>query len=436
VLIIGALAAWLLARSLSRPLGQLTAAAHRVANGAYEDAPLDVRRRDEIGVLAQAFATMRERVAAATSALRNERDVLDAVLQSAGDGIVMLDPDGLVIVANERWSELLGGTAGLMAAADLQQIGRSGDDASFAAVVRTWLADPACQTVADFERFGANPAAYRRFRCYTAPVRGRDGVAIGRILVLRDVTRESEAERMRTALVANVSHELRSPLTAIKGYVDTLLQGAPWEADTEREFLEIIGAAADKLASLVENLLDAAKMDAGVLSLEREPVRVDRIAQEVVGRLQPLTPHHDLTVVTTAHPSLALADPLRVEQVLTNLVENAIKYAPDGGPVTVQVEGGDELTVRVHDQGIGIAPEEVVHLFERFYRADTSLARTTRGLGLGLYICRSLVEAHGGRIWVESAGPGHGSVFAFTLPGLTGLAEPDRGVAVAAGRPG
>src|SRR5581483_4604318 len=167
-----------------------------------------------------------------------------------------------------------------------------------------------------------------------------DSELIGRIFVLRDVTRESEAERMRTALVSTVSHELRSPLTSIKGYTDTLLDGGPWDDATEREFLEIIRISSEKLSGLVDNLLDAAKMEAGVLKLEQEPVRVERIVQQVVSHKKLLAPNHPLSAEIEPDLPMANADPFRLEQVITNLVENAIKYSPDGGPITVRVRGG------------------------------------------------------------------------------------------------
>jgi signal transduction histidine kinase len=135
-----------------------------------------------------------------------------------------------------------------------------------------------------------------------------------------------------------------------------------------------------------------------------------------------LAPKHPLHVETDPNLPLANADPFRLEQVITNLVENAIKYSPDGGPITVRVRGGDVITVSVADRGVGVTSEQAEHLFERFYRVDGSLARATKGVGLGLFICRSLVEAHGGRIWVESQ-PGAGSTFSFTLPVLAVAAE-------------
>ena len=421
----GAVAAWLLAASLTGPLARLTASSERIAAGEFHQ-PVTVRSSDEIGILARSFDSMRERVAASTYALRDERDVLNAVLESAGAGLLMTDAAGTPLVANRRWQQMLDGE-GLSAGSGLERVG-GGESLPDAA--RGWLTDRERVVTADFERF----EPYRRFRLYTAPVHGADQLGgqdapLGRIFVLRDVTRESEAERMRTALIATVSHELRSPLTAIKGYTDSLIDSGPWDATTEREFLTIIAASADKLAALVDNLLDAAKMEAGVLRLEREPVRVERIAQQVAAHRQMYASRHPVTVDAAPDLPLADADPMRVEQVLANLVDNAIKYSPNGGPITIRIVGGDTLTVSVSDRGVGIAPEHIERLFERFYRVEGDLARTTKGVGLGLYICKSLIEAHGGHMWVDST-PGVGSTFSFTLPKL-----PDSDDAVMTPRP-
>jgi signal transduction histidine kinase len=267
----------------------------------------------------------------------------------------------------------------------------------------------------DFER--AEP--YARFRVYTAPVRHHAGAVLGRIIVLRDVTRETQAERMRSALVATVSHELRSPLTAISGYTATLLHDGPWDAQPQHEFLEVIATSAARLSALVDNLLDAASLEAGALRLQREPVRIERLAERVLAQRRLLAGACSLELETVPGLPLADADPIRVEQVLGNLVDNAIKYSPRGGRVRVRVARGADgcLEVSVSDQGLGIPAEHLERLFERFYRVDSN-TRGTRGAGLGLFICKSLVEAHGGRIWVTSQ-PGHGSTFTFSLPMLS-----------------
>jgi two-component system phosphate regulon sensor histidine kinase PhoR len=441
----GAFGAWLLARSLAAPLARLTAAARRVAGGDY-DLPTGVPPgADEIGGLARAFEVMRQRVAESTGTLRHERDLREAVLDSTGDGILMVTRAGETAVANARWAEFVGGE-GLPAAAALLRTDGGGTLGEAAAA---WLADPERVASADFER----PAPpYRRFRCYSAPVPtapdfGR--TPCGRIFVLRDVTRESEAERLRSAFVATVSHDLRSPLAAIAGYAHTLLREDAWDPQTRREFLEIIAASADTLARLVDNLLDAATLEAGALRLEPEPVRVERIAERVVAHRRPLTPAHELRLEVAPGVPLADADPLRLEQVLTNLVDNAIKYSPEGGPVTVRVAPGragtgrDEsgaapsgspppdapegatVVVAVSDRGVGLTAEQAGRVFDRFYRATDALGGAPRGVGLGLYLCKRLVEAQGGRIWAEST-PGRGTTFTFTLPALV-TAEDGRG---------
>jgi two-component system sensor histidine kinase ResE len=219
----------------------------------------------------------------------------------------------------------------------------------------------------------------------------------------------------RAALIATVSHELRSPLSVIMGYVHTLLDGVAWDAGQSREFLQIIAASAEKLSVLVADLTDAARMDAGAFQLQREPVRIERIAARVIANHRVLAPRHYLSVAAAPDLPLADADPIRIEQVITNLVENAVKYSPSGGTITVRITTDEGLTVSVIDEGAGIDPATIGHLFEPFYRADGSLERRTHGAGLGLYICRRLIESHGGHIWAEST-PGAGCTFSFTVP--------------------
>jgi signal transduction histidine kinase len=319
------------------------------------------------------------------------------------------------VVANRAWTALVGGDR-LAAANDLQRA--DGGAGGFAEAAERWLADAEQIAAADFERFDP----YQRMRAYSAPVRYHSrGAILGRIFVLRDVTRETEAERMRSALIATVSHELRSPLTAITGYTDTLLHDGPWDETTQREFLEVVALSASRLAALVDNLLDAATLEAGALRLQREPVRVERIAERVLAQRRLLSGNCTLHLETRPGLPLADADPLRVEQVLSNLVDNAIKYSPGGGAIHVRVAAeqppGSGVSISVSDHGLGIPAEHQEHLFERFYRVDGG-GRAVKGVGLGLYICRSLVESHGGRIWVESK-PGSGSTFIFTLPSVS-----------------
>lgn len=226
---------------------------------------------------------------------------------------------------------------------------------------------------------------------------------------------QRELARMQDEFVSTVSHELRTPLGFIKGYVTTLLrEDANWDEETRRDFLRIIDEEADRLTELIDNLLDSSRLESGTLSMTMEPVRVTTLLRDAVSRAQSLYPDMDLRLeVPPDLPTLRL-DATRIAQVLDNLLSNAHKYAP-GAPVTVRARvEGDHLRVEVEDEGPGIAPEHIPHLFERFYRvADNHSA--ARGTGLGLYICRKIVEAHGGDVGVHSE-VGRGTTFYFTLP--------------------
>jgi signal transduction histidine kinase len=226
------------------------------------------------------------------------------------------------------------------------------------------------------------------------------------------------ANQHKTDLLSTVSHELRTPLGAIKGYATALLRfGTRIRPAERREFLESIDRAADRLSALIEDLLLAQRLEAGKLPITLEPLSLTELAEEVVAELAPRAVDH--AFVCALPPSLppACGDGRRVRQVLLNLLDNAVKYSPDGGEIriTAETRNGDVL-VRVKDQGLGIPAEHLGRVFERFHRVETGPTRATRGTGLGLAICQGIIQAQGGRIWAESAGPGEGSAFQFTLP--------------------
>ena len=215
--------------------------------------------------------------------------------------------------------------------------------------------------------------------------------------------------------LANTSHELRTPLGFIKGYVTTLLrEDANWDEETTEEFLHIVDDEADRLCELIDNLLDSSRLETGTLSLSLEATRIEPIIRDVVSRTRSLYPYMPLNVnIAEKLPDLRI-DATRIAQVLNNLLSNAHKYAP-GAEVNLRVsQRGNQIHLEVDDQGPGILAEHITNLFERFYRVPDS-KDNARGTGLGLYICRKLVEAHGGEIGVDSE-PGVGSRFYFTLP--------------------
>jgi two-component system sensor histidine kinase KdpD len=231
----------------------------------------------------------------------------------------------------------------------------------------------------------------------------------------REVANLKKLDRLKTELLGTVSHELRTPLAAIKGYATTLIQHERMKAEERREFLSIIDSESDRLEELISNLLDMSRLEAGVLRVDPAPVRLAPVISTVVERAQHLTQDHSIAFDCQDDPWVR-ADVPRVLQIVTNLLNNAIKYSPDGGPITVVAwQRQSMLNVSVIDPGVGIPPRELDTIFDRFHRVEGDLARRVSGTGLGLAICRGLVEAHGGRIWVESE-PGSGSSFTFSLP--------------------
>ncbi len=226
-----------------------------------------------------------------------------------------------------------------------------------------------------------------------------------------------EADRLKTELLANVSHDLRTPLTSIKGYTTTILRHFDRLADEEkRDFLHEIEIASDRLTELIENLLQLSKLEAGGFHMQKEPVVIVSLLTNAVEDLEQKTKGRRFVTRCDERLPLIDGDPRRIRQVLDNLLSNAVKYSPENTDITVECISTDsEVKVRVTDQGVGISPEELEKVFDRFYQASSGASQRGGGVGLGLAICKGIIEAHGGRIWAEST-LGKGSTFTFTLP--------------------
>ncbi|MGD9100283.1 MAG: ATP-binding protein, partial [Anaerolineae bacterium] len=233
---------------------------------------------------------------------------------------------------------------------------------------------------------------------------------------LQDTQALSEANRLKAELISTLAHEMRTPLTSIKGYSTALLmEDVSFDPQSQAEFLQIIDQECDVLQDLIHDLLESSIIDAGLLRIEPQPVRLPRLAQAVVNDVARRTDKHRLVLDFQDFP-IVDADPQRIAQVLRNLLDNAVKYSPDGGIIVVRGEvNGDEVVVSVADQGVGLTPEDLNRLFEKFFRVESGLVRHVIGSGLGLPICHTIVESHGGRIWAEST-VGEGTTLYFTLP--------------------
>jgi signal transduction histidine kinase len=229
---------------------------------------------------------------------------------------------------------------------------------------------------------------------------------------------KTRLEDMQSTFVSIVSHELQTPVAIIKSYAATLArEDAVWPPETIQRVSRNIEEECDRLHRLITDLLDLSRIQAGRVAMRVGSVDLPQLTLEVLDQLAPRSPRHSLRASFPPNFPIVRGDADQLRRALFNLVQNAVKYSPNGGEILVVGEVGDtDVMVRVIDQGVGIAPGEEERIFERFHRADTRLSRTTAGVGLGLYITRSIIRAHGGQIWASSPGPGRGSVFTFTLP--------------------
>jgi two-component system phosphate regulon sensor histidine kinase PhoR len=251
-------------------------------------------------------------------------------------------------------------------------------------------------------------------------LRGGDAEIMGVVATLNDITDLRNVERMKTEFVSSVSHELRTPLTSIKGFIRTLLDDREgyYDRETQMEFYTIIDTECDRLVRLINDLLNVSRIESGrALDLQLKEVNLRGLIEKVVASQKAYTSRHQFAATIAADLPSITADEDKLDQVLTNLVSNAIKYSPEGGTITIAASKADDsgVEVSITDQGVGIPKEHQEKIFARFHRVDNRTSREAGGTGIGLYLVKHLVEAHGGQIRVESQ-PGKGSVFTFTLP--------------------
>jgi PAS domain S-box-containing protein len=363
-------------------------------------------------------ARLAEERAVAQEALRDAARLRGAILEHMGEALVLADADGRIVVANRCFAEMTGLSSERVTGRSVRRLGRlltAGVGAERAARLRAIIGAPAAEGVEIVEQIRPERRTLE-VRSTAVPI---DGERTGRLFVLRDVTREHAVDRMKGEFVSLVSHELRTPLTSIKGYVELLVSGEAGDlGDDQREFLDVVKRNADRLMSLVDELLDISRMEAGKVDLRLSSVDLGHLVGAVAEsmRLQLAAKGQPLRLDVEDHLPAVRADPDRITQIVTNLLSNAHKYTPAGGSIRIMVgaEGGC-VRVRVEDSGIGLSEAEQAQLFTKFFRARNPTTQEVGGTGLGLAITKSLVEQHGGAMTVTST-QGVGSTFAFTLP--------------------
>ncbi len=348
-----------------------------------------------------------------------EKHHLNAIIENSADGVMILDGLWRVRTANRALEQITG-----LRREEL--LGRPcGDLLRLTSPQGTPICTEACPLACAagdphpyVEGLLTTPDGRRVHVGITYSVlRTPDGRLREAIANVRDITRQKEAEELQSTFVSVVSHELKTPVAIIKGYAGTLRrEDADWDRETLRRGLQVIEEESDRLDRLISNLLEASRIQAGGVRLERTPLHLPALVQKLVEDMAPQTDRHTFEIAFPADFPPVMADFERMRMVLSNLISNAIKYSPQGGAIRI---GGwveeERVVVYVSDEGIGIPAGEIPRIFERFYRVDNRLSRTTEGTGLGLYLCRVALEAHGGEIWVRSQ-PGQGSTFYFSLP--------------------
>jgi PAS domain S-box-containing protein len=355
--------------------------------------------------------------------LQEQTRRLEALIQSMEDGLILSDLENKVIYANRRVGELASLPPEELAGASVKKVlarilVNAQDAQKTQWVIRNIFEKPAARKVeVDLDLSGQTVS----MRLETFDVTDSSDTIIGHGLILQDVTADRELDRMKSSLISTVSHELRTPLAGIKGYVSTLLaDDVEWDRSSQREFLSVISNETDRLSGLVNNLLDLSRIEAGSLQISHQMCDLEEIIRRAAEQAQIQTSNRFEVRIEPNLPPL-FGDPPRLETILRNLIENAVKYG--GAEATIRVDVSrqqDHLVFRVSDDGPGIPPEESKRIFDSFYRVDNSLARTASGAGLGLAICQGFVRAHGGRIWVEPQAVG--ACIAFLIP-LNGRAD-------------
>jgi len=411
VALITALVSLWLSRRISRPLEEMTRGAARFANGELGER-LALRGSAEIDALALAMNQMAVQLGDRISAVVNQRNEQEAMLASMVEGMLAVDTEERILRINRAAETLLGIRSGQVLGRRLQEVVRKADLQRFVA-----------RTLASREPVEADLTLHdqqeRFLQAHGTLLRGAAGEVLGALIVLNDITRLRRLETLRRDFVANVSHELKTPITAIKGCVETLLDGAAADPEAGRRFLDIIARQGERLNAIIDDLLtlsrieqDAEKHD---IPLQTGPVR--EVVQAALQSCSVTAAARSVTLgIDCPEPFPAAISPPLLEQALVNLIDNAVKYSDEGATVEVTVRCADgELSIAVRDRGCGIPREHLSRLFERFYRVDKARSRKVGGTGLGLAIVKHIVQAHRGRVVVAST-PGEGSVFTIVLP--------------------
>ena len=407
VAIITTFLAIFIARSTTRPLRELSDSVKRISSGEFSE-KIVPSTRDEIGELTHNFNNMVDQLQIQYESMRQESQKLNSILQEMTDGVMIVDQNGRVQMMNPASEKLFSISIG------------KANNRSIAEVVRDYHLIEIWQRCRDTKENQVVSLDLPTKKLTLQAIATSMGTSMPDqyLLVFQDMTRLRQLETVRRDFISNISHELRTPLAALKALTETLQTSAIDDPPAAKRFIHRIEKEVDSLSLIVSELLELSRIESGKVPLHLSVLSPEDILKPPIERLHLQAENSGLTISLHLDPELpkVLADPLRIEQVVVNLLHNAIKFTPPDGRIDLHVENDpteNRLIFSITDTGIGIAPEDLPRIFERFFKADR--ARSGGGTGLGLAISRHLVEIHGGKIWVKSQ-PKKGCTFYFTLP--------------------
>lgn len=412
-LLIAGLAGWYLSYTITAPLRGLRDAAKRLAEG-NSDAYIQLKSADEIGDLARSFNEMAKELTEKMDQLQLEKSKMTTALSSMTDGLIALDSEGKVVLANKVAEDLFRKEEASIISAGIENVTAS--QTLVAAFLKVLSSG---EVVAKELTLHGKPEHI--LWVYIAPIKGADGAREGAVGVFRDITQLRQLQRLQSQFVSNVSHELRTPLTAIQGFANLLRESGRSEEKVWKKSLGLLSKETNRLSRLVNDLLQLSKLESSKLKLNKKSFSVSTLVTQTVKQLESRAGRYKLAleVKKPRGKVYVLADEDRVKQVLINLIDNAIKFTPAGGKIVAIVEEkDDQVQVAIQDSGPGIPAQDLPHIFDRFYRGKQALLKDTGGSGLGLAIVKEIVEAHDGSIEAESE-EGKGTTIVITLPKLS-----------------
>ena len=404
---------FLISQGITKPIAEMKKQTEKIAEGNYTG-EVKIYSDDELGQLGQAINDLSFKIKEAQESTESERQRLDSVLRHMSDGVIATDRRGRIVIMNTAALDILNLKSEKVIGIPLLEILPLEERVTFRELLETQQ-----ERLIHLEEDGEDSM----IQCEFSVIQRESGFISGLVCVLTDVTEQQKIERERRNFVSNVSHELRTPLTSIKSYTEALVDGAWENKEIAPGFLNVIETETDRMMRMITDLLNLSRMDQNRFGLEKEFINMNELVVHIVNRFEMVLqsePYRDknyriLTDITQRDLWVEL-DQDKITQVLDNIINNAIKYSPDGGRIIIRLmETHTDIIVSVSDEGLGIARKDIPHLFDRFYRVDKARSRAMGGSGLGLAIAQEVVQLHGGKIWVNSI-ENKGSTFFVSLP--------------------